>query len=369
MSSKGVKMRKAGIKRLLPLFSSIFIVALFFSASPGQVHADSNVNCAQQTVSVTLSPLNPTVYHVVTWLCSRGSPTGKTVQVLVHGSTYDHTYWDFPSADPQKYSYVKQITDAGYVALNIDRIGTGMSDHPAALDVTLQSNTYVLHQLIQGLRNGTIGGTSFAKVLLIGHSFGSVVVLTEAAQFADVDGVATTGIMHAVNATGAAAIFTSFYPVGSDPKFARSNLPLGYLTSLPGIRKPDFYNPDDADASIIAQDETLKQTITDSELATALAGLSPTDSLLIHVPVLVVVGEKDITVCGLLVSCANAATIVARESLFYSSHTCLEGFVLPASGHSINLHFNADQWFQAATSWANRRIGSSSANPPTQPCQ
>jgi hypothetical protein len=56
--------------------------------------------CQQQMVSVKLSSLSLTQYHVATWLCWRGSLAGKTVQVLVHGytydHTYDHTYWDSP---------------------------------------------------------------------------------------------------------------------------------------------------------------------------------------------------------------------------------------------------------------------------------
>ncbi|MBO0777878.1 MAG: alpha/beta fold hydrolase, partial [Ktedonobacteraceae bacterium] len=231
---------------------------------------------------MTLSPIDPTVYRVATWLCAQGSLNGKTVQVLVHGSTYDHNYWDFPSV-PQKYSYVRQITGAGYATLNMDRIGTGLSDHPPALSVTLQSNAYVLHQLVQALRNGKVYGIRFPKVMLVGHSFGSVITVAEASQFADVDGVITTGIMHTVNATGAATVFSSFYPVELDSKFAQSKLPLGYLTSIPGVRKSIFYNPDNADPSVISLDETLKQTITDSELATVLTGLSPTSSLQVRV--------------------------------------------------------------------------------------
>ena len=356
------------MKRLIAFLSALFVFALIFPLSSGPAAAsDTTSSCTQSLIPVTLSALDPTVYHVATWLCSQGHLAGKTVQVLVHGSTYDHTYWDFPSLSPTD-SYVKQITSAGYVTLNLDRIGTGLSDHPPALHVTLVSNAYVLHQIIQSLRNGSVNGVSFSKIILVGHSFGSTVVITEASQYGDADGIIVTGVMHTVNATGAAAVITSFYPASLDPKFAQSHLPSGYDTSQPQTRGSSFYNLADANASVISEDEILKQTITVGELATVFVGLSPTATLLIHVPVLVAVGEKDITVCGLLLSCATGAALVAREALFYSPQACLEGYALPASGHSINLHLNTSQWLQAAIDWANRRIGSSLTNPPTQPC-
>ncbi|HLZ55695.1 MAG TPA: alpha/beta fold hydrolase [Ktedonosporobacter sp.] len=173
------------MKRLIAFLSALFVFALIFPLSSGPAAAsDTTSSCTQSLIPVTLSALDPTVYHVATWLCSQGHLAGKTVQVLVHGSTYDHTYWDFPSLSPTD-SYVKQITSAGYVTLNLDRIGTGLSDHPPALHVTLVSNAYVLHQIIQSLRNGSVNGVSFSKIILVGHSFGSTVVITEASQYGD----------------------------------------------------------------------------------------------------------------------------------------------------------------------------------------
>src|SRR5712691_2958351 len=259
------------MKRILALLSGIliltFLIPLSVNPAHAQMQSDSSPTCTQSSVPVTLSALDSTVYHVATWLCSNGAVAGKTVQVLVHGSTYDHTYWDFPLS-PQTYSYVRKITNAGYVALNFDRIGTGLSDTPPALQVTLQSNAYVIHQLIQALRNGSINGVSFAKVILVGHSFGATAVILEASQYADADGIIIVGVMHTVNATGAAAVIASFYPAINDPKFAQSQLPSGYSTSRPGTRQASFYNAADADAAVIAKDETLKQTITDGELLT-----------------------------------------------------------------------------------------------------
>ena len=44
----------------------------------------------------------------------------------------------------------------------------------------------------------------------------------------------------------------------------------------------------------------------------------------------------------------------ARESADYSPAACLEAYVLPMSGHDINLHPNAGTWYAAANDWISR---------------
>jgi hypothetical protein len=44
----------------------------------------------------------------------------------------------------------------------------------------------------------------------------------------------------------------------------------------------------------------------------------------------------------------------ARESADYAPDACLEAYVLSMSGHDINLHPNAGDWFAAANSWLSR---------------
>jgi len=42
---------------------------------------------------VGLSDGGPANQEIIGWLCARGSIHHKTLQVLLHGATYDHTYW------------------------------------------------------------------------------------------------------------------------------------------------------------------------------------------------------------------------------------------------------------------------------------
>src|SRR5690242_16002630 len=82
------------------------------------------LRCERVTFDVSLAPNQSADQHLVATLCSRGPVHKKTIQVLIHGGTYDHNYWDFP-VQPETYSYVRELTDAGYATLNIDRLGVG----------------------------------------------------------------------------------------------------------------------------------------------------------------------------------------------------------------------------------------------------
>src|SRR5260370_6310766 len=296
---------------------------------------ENDVTCTQHTLAVTLSPTDPTVYHVVGFLCSQGSPQGKTLQFVVHGATYDHNYWDWP-LEPEKYSYVRKATDAGYAIFNIDRIGTGLSDHPNDALVTLQSNTFVVHQLVQDLRHGVIGNTSFSKIILVGHSLGSAISVFEAYTYSDVDGVILTGFLHQVNPAAPPIYAADIYPASQDPKFANSGYSPGYITTVPRKRGELFYNLPGADLAAIALDETLKQTQTSEELTTTFDAFAPTISQQIHVPVFLAVGQNDLFVCGTDLSCEDSSAILSREALDWGPQACLEAFVLPNAGHSIN---------------------------------
>jgi hypothetical protein len=194
--------------------------------------------------------------------------------------------------------------------------------------------------------------------------------LEEAAQYADVNGVILSGFSHQPN-TADVGIFSTFYPAQLDPKFASAGLDSGYLTTLPGTRGEDFYNTAFADPTVIATDETLKSTGTESELTTGNAAFLPTVSQQIVVPVLEVLGEDDSSFCNpdIGLSCADDEAIIAREAADFAPQACLEAYVLPKSGHDVNLHPDAHKWFHRASHWIARRVGRSMSQPPTHPCQ
>lgn len=345
----------------------LVVAGLIGMATPAPAKALDST-CVQKNVPVRLSASDPTTYNLVGWLCGKAPLAGKSVQLLVHGLTYDHNYWDFPQ-QPQKYSYVSRAVNAGYAVFNVDRIGDGQSDHPAdANAVTVESGAFVLHQLVQDLRGGSIGGVAFSKVMLASHSLGAAMSIYEAATYKDVDGAIISGQLHQTNPL-IYTLFANFYPAQLDPKFASAGLPAGYFTTVPGTRGSMFYGSN-ADPSVIAQDETLKQTVTLGELNTLNDAAAPSLSQQINAPVLTAVGQQDFLFCNEAagLSCANASAVMVREASAYSPAACLETSVLDHAGHDINLHLNSPDWFTTALNWSNRRVGSDTAHPATQPC-
>jgi pimeloyl-ACP methyl ester carboxylesterase len=299
--------------------------------------------CVNLEIPVALAAGEPADYTVAGTLCSKPPFNGRTLQILIPGSSYSRQYWDWPLR-PEQYSYVRALTDAGYATLSLDRIGIGASDHPAAEQVTTASNAFVVHQLVQYARAGRVGRV-FPRIILVGHSFGS------ASQYGGVDGGILSGFLHAI--PGLNNFLGAIYPAQSDPRFSSLGLPAGYLTTIPGGRGPLFYHAPRAEADVIALDEATKETLTTGEASDFPALLGSTAiSQAVGVPVLAVIGQYDGLFCT-APTCAEAA----NEAAFYSPAAQLELHVIPDIGHDLNLHTNAASWFAIAREWADRRFG------------
>ncbi|WP_370947866.1 alpha/beta hydrolase [Amycolatopsis sp. cg5] len=319
-------------------------------------------SCQDHSVPVQLGLLPQTMHGT---LCVPAGAT--TVQVLVHGGTYSGYYWDFP-AQPETYSYRRAANERGYATFTIDRIGYGQSSRPLSALLTGIGHAATVHQVIQKLRAGTIGGISFSKVLLAGHSLGSGTSILEAATYHDVDGVLLTGVTHHVSASALLDIFTTgVYPAALDPKFGLAYE--GYYTTVPGRRGGLFYGPDD-DPAVIALDEQLKEPVSLTEVGdlTTLAFTAPT-SVNITAPVLIANGTEDALFCqGLLASnCASAANLKAQEAPYFAPEACLRTYVLPGAGHNIGLTPQARTFQAAALDWADVFVGTGTGNRPLPP--
>ncbi|MEO7022219.1 MAG: alpha/beta fold hydrolase [Ktedonobacteraceae bacterium] len=292
--------------------------------------------------------------HVAAWLCYNQAP-GSLVQLTVHGSTYNHSYWDFscPACQSGNYSYAQNMGQMGYATFNYDRLGFGASDRPLPELVTIQSDAYVLSQLISDLKTGSYGGPAFQKVVLVAHSVGSAISIDEAANpiLARPDGVILTGFIHFVDPIEVALLGTEIHPTLLDPDLRFRGLLLGYLTTDPGTRGQIFYYKPNADPNVIAEDESTKDTITDSEFATFFTIEATTLSQLIHVPVLEVLGQNDNLFCLGTFDCTNSENVQDYEAAFFSPDAHLQVLIIPQAGHDLNLQKNASIWENAAGQW------------------
>jgi pimeloyl-ACP methyl ester carboxylesterase len=321
--------------------------------APSAARAEG-IQCSTYTIPVHLSALDPTTYHVASWLCYQNS-RGSVVQLLVHGATYSHTYWDFtcPSCQTDAYSYVRFMAQAGQTTFAYDRLGDGQSDHPLPELVTIQSDAYVLSQLIGMLKSGGYSGPTFQKVVLVGHSVGSAISVAEAADpgLAHPDAVVLTGFIHFVDPVEVALLGAEIYPafLDPDPRF-RGFLP-GYFTTKPGVRGQIFYYLPNADPTVILQDEATKETITDSEFATFFTVESTTLSRQIHVPVLEVLGQYDNLFCLGALDCTNGGDVARYEAPFFSPDAHLQVMIVPQAGHDLALQKQSSLWEGQVALW------------------
>lgn len=288
-------------------------------------------------------------------------PTGqaRAVQLLVHGASYNHLYWDWP-LDPARYSYVRRALAAGYATFNVDRLGAGASTRPASELLSPEHHAQALHGVIAQLRSGAIGGNAFQRVIWVGHSFGSLYGWLEADTYADVDAFVLTGTTHVIKPSGLNTAIADTYPAQLDRKFQGLGLDGGYLTSVPGTRGAQFYYAPGADRTIIAADELLKDLTSGAELGQGIPLLSSAPpetapSRAIKVPTLLVLGAQDALFCGPpdgLV--CTAQNLRAQEAPYYSPEARLDVRVVSDTGHSLQLHRSASRTSDEILAWLGR---------------
>jgi pimeloyl-ACP methyl ester carboxylesterase len=331
-------------------FVKILCATLFLSAALAvpAVPAAASTSCTTVRVPATLAPGQPVT--ITGSLCRPRSFAGgvRQVDVLVHGGTYNGTYWDWP-LEPNRYSYVRKTTDAGRATFTYDRPGAGNSTRPPSALLNVAADANVLHQLIQWLR-----GRGFGPVTVIGHSLGSIVSVTEAATYHDANRLVLTSFAHFAG-PGAVQTASSFYPAILDPRFAGTVTDPGYLTTRPGTRSAAFYYAPAADPDVIAFDEATKDIMSsveyeDSGIRTLVpAGLN--ESNRITAPVLMVIGQRDANFCGPLLDCSTGGAVRAAEAPFFTAAPSLTAETIPDTGHSLTLHPSADVSFARINDW------------------
>jgi pimeloyl-ACP methyl ester carboxylesterase len=316
------------VKRTL-LALALACGTLFAMAPPS--HAAVAPSCSTHKLNVRIA--DPGAADQTLWgqLCYPGNARPTKVQLLVHGITYNHRYWDFPVKN-DRYSYVKAAVAAGYATFNVDRIGNGASSHPSSALLNLPAGAVALHDAITALRSGALDGHAFSRVVWVGHSQGSFHAWYELSSYRDVDAAILTGSLHAGNPEGADII----YPALQDPKFADSGLDAGYVTTRPGTRD-FFYDPATSEPDVIAADEAGK------DVGTLTPGPALPTPMDFTVPVLLVSGQRDKGQCVNVTqyNCTDPASVLAFESQFYRPETGLTVKTIPDTGHDLALSTTA----------------------------
>lgn len=334
------------------------LVLLAFALVPAPAQAEGEAACQEVDVPVSLALLIRTTMHGK--LCTPSSGArASTVMVLVPGGTYNSNYWDFPWRS-DVYNFRKAMNAAGYATFTLDRLGTGRSGKLPSVLATSTTQAAAVHQAIQRLRSGQIGGKPYGKVVIGGHSLGSVIAVVEAATYRDVDAVLLTGYAHTFNVEGAAGLFVnSMYPVLGDPVLGGKGYDPTYLTTRPGTRTDYFLRTSTTEPRVVELDEQFKDVLSAAEAADAVSlGAVVPSSALINVPVLVVNGDADVVMCSpLLANCSSAKRLRQLEQTFYAGSPCLRTFLLPGVGHSVNLATNTQAYQKRVTEWVAHPCG------------
>src|SRR6266480_1282682 len=125
---------------------AILGVSLFLGIGATASAQNEPMRCEDLTFAVAQAEGGAASDSIAATLCASGTINKKTIQILIHGATYDHHYWDFPY-QPQTYSYARAMTSAGYAILNVDRVGYGASSHPTSgSSITLHTGAFNIHQ-------------------------------------------------------------------------------------------------------------------------------------------------------------------------------------------------------------------------------
>lgn len=269
------------------------------------------------------------------------------MDVLVHGATYDRSYWDSDFNDPQ-YSYVDRTLEAGRATFSYDRLGVGRSSRLPSTSVTMFADAYVVHQILEHFR------PQFRTINLIGHSYGSRIAQLETSEYNDADRLVLTGGLHAVGAAltkGEIAL----YPANQDPLFAGQALDSGWATTKPGATRAAFYYLPGADSSEIAYDDAHKSIVSviQFQQGIAIGRVRPDSNVSNRITrrMLLVSGQDDRLACGLALDCTDTAAVKVHEQPYYTSAASLTVIIIPNTGHDIALHLSASASFDAINHW------------------
>lgn len=266
----------------------------------------------------------------------------KTVQLLTHGATLDHTYWDIAPG----YSYVDVASAAGYATLSYDHLGVGYSDHPDPIQVVqATSQVAVTHELVGLLREAGLGGVEFEKVVGVGHSAGSTLTQAITTNYPkDFDAVILSGTSTSAASVPLTVAAFNFINANTDPAPKLKDLPTGFLTqqSAVGIQFA-FYRYPNFDPEVFQEQVANKQTNTLGILLTLGGVVAP--SMDFTGPVDVVNGENDLVFCGGNCLYPNDQNEAVLATFYPAASNGSQTYIAAGSGHSIAAHYSGPDSF------------------------
>ena len=157
---------------LLAALLALLLLLVSLPGAPARAEAAGAVTCRDVLTPISVPGAAPgSIYGRY---CRTAAANGNPLQILVPGVTYTHLYWDLPGFNG-RYSYAGFMNRHGYDTLAIDRLGIGRSTRPPlAMHVDAYSNADALHQVVDSVRTNGLAGRQYEKIVLTGHSYGTL---------------------------------------------------------------------------------------------------------------------------------------------------------------------------------------------------
>jgi pimeloyl-ACP methyl ester carboxylesterase len=229
--------------------------------------------------------------------------------VMIHGASDTHTVFDFTPG----FEAAPALAARGIAVLTVDRVGYGASSHPDGDSLTFAASAGYVHEVIQAVRNGALGGAPSA-VALLGPSAGGDIALVEAGTYHDVDGLIVVSNTSQLQPALFNVDFNAFFAQGP------------YFDFGVPFRTDFFYAQPFALQFIIDLDNATRALVPRAEIGSALAGASAPFRGQVTAPVLLLQADHD------------AIFIPVDDTALFTSSNDVSYTLLHATGHKSFEH-------------------------------
>jgi pimeloyl-ACP methyl ester carboxylesterase len=297
---------------------------------------------------------------MVGYLYYQGSYQNRPLQVLLHGATYNHKYWDFPSINGRDYSYARYMAVRKYAVLALDLPGagesvvarnpqTGAPAGPNGTVLTLAESAAAVNHVLLAMKSGTNStGHAFSPVVLVGHSAGAInATVVQGAFNHPADALVVTASRHL---TGQVLTIPAVQGLIQQLiELVNALAPVEYF-QLPGaIREALFYQAGGADPAVVAVDNLTMDWWSNGQLlSTFFAFLDPRvdEPWRVNGKVLIQVGRQDNLFPGVFME--------DEAALWAGTTPTIQ--VLEGIGHDFNLHVNREESWRRIDEWLRANV-------------
>ena len=297
---------------------------------------------------------------MVGYLYYHGSYQNRPLQVLLHGATYNHKYWDFPSINGRDYSYARYMAVRKYAVLALDLPGagesvgsrnaqTGAPVGPNGFALTLDESAGAVSQVLAAMKStANPTGHAFSPVVLVGHSAGSINgTVVQGAFGHPADALVVTASRHLTGQIlGVPAVQDLIQQLIA---LVQALAPLEYFQLPAAIRAGLFYHAAGADPAVIAVDNLTMDWWSNGQLlSTFFAFLDPRidQPWRVNGKVLIQVSQNDNLFPGVFME--------DEAALWTGTTPAIQ--VLAGIGHDFNLHLDREESWRRIHEWLQANV-------------